>query len=319
MKNLSEQAPSHWAWTGFVYFAAIGLFVTYGRLSVTRSIYDNHGTLTSIELINPFIQQFVGWSALVVAIWILLAVYRGGWLRWRSIGLLIGIGLYPYCVLRHAATNLAPWTYYGTIATDDGRTFHFCESSFLQGQTMTIAEIADNNNLKTTLRVLAHNNGDSPRSWASVIRPNGAIDAYGQLYLKHGFLIGFRFDHHCYLAYDLRTGKSYGHGDIELLSPFLCLEASDVPNAIDIQRTCDRITHYATLCESASDIRLTQSFLNGECVPGCPQLCHLRSVLGKEPEATAAAATRILACYDAAFARLKKRLSLPSDDANCGK
>ncbi len=312
MANSEPKPKLHWIWTVIAYSATIALFLLYGNLKVSRSLYDDDFNLTSIERLNPLIRHLVGWSAFVACSLLLVissVSFKTRWLRWPAIGLLIGFALYPYCVLRHTFENLAPWTTHGEITTDDGKTFVFCDSSFLQGQTMAIAEISSKDNLKTTYRVLVDNNGDSPRSWASVVRPDVSTDEYGQLYLKDGFLIGVRYENKCYLAYDLGKRKAYGHGDIELLSPFVCLSASDVPNKIDIQRTCGHIKEYASFCETTDDIRHAQSFAKGEPVPGCPPTRELRSAVATKPAPVASVATLLLDCYDDAYAKLKTRIA----------
>lgn len=78
----------------------------------------------------------------------------------------------------------------------------------------------------TRLKVLGANNGDSPRSWASIVRPTNPKDEYGQLYLtQSNMLVGIRYDNKCYLAYDLDDKQFFGHGDIEHISPFICIDA----------------------------------------------------------------------------------------------
>ena len=315
MENSEAKLKRHWLWSVLAYSAIIALFLLYGNLEISRSIYDDDFNLTSIERLNPLVRNLVGWSAFGACLLLLLissVSFKTNWLRWPAIGLLIGFALYPYCVLQHTFKNLAPWTTHGQISADDGTTFVFCDSSFLQGQTMAIAEISSKNNLKTTYRVLVDNNGDSPRSWASVIRPDRSTDEYGQLYLKDDFLIGVRYENKCYLAYDMANNKAYGHGDIELLSPFVCLSASDVPNKIDIQRTIDQIKEYAKFCETTDDIRYAQSFVNGEPVPGCPPTKELRSAVATKPEPVATVATLMLDCYDDTYAKLRTRVAANS-------
>ena len=315
MEYSEPQSKRYWLWTVLAYSAAIALFLLYGNLEISRSIYDDEFNLTSIESLDPLVQNLVGWSAFGAFLLLLVissVSFKTNWPRWPAIGLLIGLALYPYCVLEHIFKNLAPWTTHGQITTDDGTTFVFCDSSFLQGQTMAIAEISSKDNLKTTFRVLVDNNGDSPRSWASVVRPERSTDEYGQLYLKDDFLIGVRYENKCYLAYDLKNNKAYGHGEIELLSPFVCLSANDVPNEIDIQQICDHITEHARFCETTDDIRHLQSFLDGEPVPGCPPTKELQAAVATKPAPVVSVANRILDCYDDAYAKLKTRIATSS-------
>lgn len=302
----------HWLWSVLAYGGAVALFLLYGNLEVSRSIYGDDFQLSAIERLHPWVGGLVAWSALGACLLLLAIVslsFKTKWLRWPPLGLLIGFALYPYCVIQHTVTNLGPWTIHGDLTTDDGRTFVFCDSSFLQGQVMAIAEIAGRDALKTTYRVLVDNNGDSPRSWASVIRTEGASDKYGQLYFKDGLLIGVRYENRCYLAYDLAKRKRYGHGDVETLSPFVCLSDSDVLNRADVQRTCERIKEQASFCEASADIRHAQSFVNGETFPGCPSPKSLRDAVATKPAPVASAAALILDCYGDVYWRLKTRIA----------
>lgn len=315
MHNVEKKTKRHHIRTTLVYCATASLFLFYGSLETSRTICDGDFILTSIELLNPSIRSFIRWSAFGACLTLLViscVSFKTRWLRWPGIGLLIGLILYPCCLIWHTVKNVAEWTTHGEVTTDDGRTFVFCNSSFMMGQTMAIAEIPNKDKLKLTGRVLVSNNGDWPRSWASVVRPHGSADEYGQLYLKDGMLIGIRYENKCYLAYDLGKNKAYGHGAIELISPFVCLSAGDIPNKIDIERTCEHIAKIASICETSDDIRRTQVFLNGEPIPGCPPIRELRSALSTQPEAVASAATLMLGCYDVAYAKLSTRIAVKS-------
>lgn len=312
MDQLGKKTKLHWIWTIIVYSAIALLFLFYGSLETSRGIVDDHHVLTSIELLNPPIRSFIRWSAFGACLALLViscVSFKTRWLRLPGIGLLIGLVLYPYCVIRHTVKNLAEWTTHGEVKTDDGETFVFCDSSFMMGQTMAIAEIPNKDKLKLTCRVLVSNNGDWPRSWASVVRPDGATDEYGQLYLKNGMLIGVRHGNACYLAYDLEKNKAYGHGEIELISPFVCLSTGDTPYKVDIQRTCEIISKAASYCETNDDIRCAEAFLKGEPFNGCPPTRELHAALASQPGPVASAATLMLSCYDVAYSKLRTRIA----------
>jgi hypothetical protein len=319
MHNVERKTKRPQSWTIIVYSATALLFLFYGSLETSRRVLDELHVLTSIELLNPPIRSFIRWSAFGACLTLLViscASFKTRWLRWPGIGLLIGLILYPCCLIWHTVKNVAEWTTHGEVTTDDGKTFVFCNSSFMMGQLMAIAEIPNKDKLKLTCRVLVSNNGDWPRSWASVVRPHGAADEYGQLYLKDGMLIGIRYENKCYLAYDLGKNKAYGHGAIELISPFVCLYAGDTPNKVDIERTCEHITKAASFCESSDDIRHAQAFLSGEPIPGCPPTRELRSALATQTEAVASAATLMLGCYDVAYAKLRTRIAVKSSTSD---
>ena len=305
MGNQNEQVRARRLFpTVLVYFIATALFLAYGFVKRSRVHYDDF-VLAEIEILHPATMHALQWS-LLVAFWLLLLLslvsFKTKWLRWPVFGIVIAVGLYPCSLVGHTVNNLGPWTIHGQVVTDGGKTFVFCDSSFLQGQLMAIAEVSERGRFKTKFRVLVSNSGDSPRSWASVIRPAGASDDYGQLYLKNGYLIGVPYDNRCYLAYHLENEIVYGHGDIESLSPFVCLVHGDSPRKLDVQRICERIEEWAGFCEKADDRRLAEAFLNGERVPGCP----VRNELVKSFELTDAGsiAKSIIECYDRAFEKL---------------
>jgi hypothetical protein len=300
--------------TMVVYGLTIAIFVIYAQLEVSR---DGVFNIATIEILNPQISNVVSgtaFAACVVVLCLSAVSFKTRWLRLPGLGLAMGLLLYPCCVFWHMFGNFGSWTTHGEIRTDDGTTFVFCDSSFLQGQTMAIAKITSQDNIRTTYQILVENNGDSPRSWASVIRPEGSPDDYGQLYLKNDLLIGVRYGNRCFLAYDLRTGTAYGHGDIESLSPFIALSAGDTPDMGDLQRTCERVTEYADFCKTAGDTRLIEAFIGGDTVPGCPLTKPLRQ-LADEPDAELAdVANALLKCYDRAYDSLKDGTPPPSDE-----
>lgn len=107
---------------------------------------------------------------------------------------------------------------------------------------MALAMVKKDNFLFTRMKVLGTNNGDSPRSWASVIRPAYHQETYGQLYLTdQQMLVGVRSGNKCYLAYDVSSGKFYGHGEIETVSPFISLGKNDALDLDDIDTIRKRI------------------------------------------------------------------------------
>ena len=306
-----------WLRTVLAYGLAIGMLVLYSRLAMSRSEYDAEFNLVRIERVNPAVASGIGWLALAAAVVLLvlsLISLRRPVIRWPALGLLIAVILYPVSVAVHTFRNLAPWTVHGKVTGTDAAEYVFCDSSFLQGQMMAIAEVTDVGLLKSSYRVLVVNNGDSPRSWASVIRPANASDEYGQLYIcRNRYLVGIRHDNSCYLAYDLRDRVAFGHGRIETLSPFVCLDGRDEPDGGDLERTCHRIRKHAEFCMRSDDRRCAQSFLDGASVPGCPPLADVRSGLDADSPGIRSAAAALLTCYDEALARVRSRVSSSED------
>lgn len=306
--SVSEKEKPNWLPTAVVYFACVVPLVMYAFFKTSWSRAD----LTFVEMINPGIVAASGWTVLVVCISISvvgLIALKTGWLRYPWMGVLLGVVGGPVSIFCHTITNLAPWTTHGRVQGQDGAVYVFCDSSFLQGQTMAICELLERGDLKSTYRVLVWNNGDSPRSWASVIRPVGSLEEYGQLFLKNGLLVGVRHRNRCYLAYDLVEKEALGHGRIESISPFVCLDANDALIQGDLTSTCERIAEYADFCHQSPDIRHAENFLNGASIPGCPSIPVLENAITNRPILVVSAARLLLECYAANQRKLVERIA----------
>jgi hypothetical protein len=129
------------------------------------------------------------------------------------------------------------WTKEAELVGPDGYVYSFMDFSFLQGQTMTL--VREREGEKDTYEELGSTNGDSPRSWTSVIRPAGASDEdYGQLYLSPtNNIVGIRYSHKCYFTYGINSGVFHGHGDVETTSPFILLDAHTKLHEPDVLAT----------------------------------------------------------------------------------
>jgi hypothetical protein len=149
----------------------------------------------------------------------------------------------PISICLNLFENESRWTLHDWADGPDGNRYCFLDTSFLQGQIMVLGRLESDSFMGKTFSSLGATNGDSPQSWASVIRPQGALDLYGQLYFtKNNVLLGIRFENRCYLAYDF-SGKGFlGHGNIEGLSPFLLVEDGPGIHGSDIDRIKDYIT-----------------------------------------------------------------------------
>lgn len=118
------------------------------------------------------------------------------------------------------------WTKQAELPGPNGYTYYFMNFSVLQGQEMKLVRSRDPDHPEKDYEDLGSTNGDSPRSWASIIRPQGAPDEdYGQLYCApEEMILGIRHDNHCFLAYNIKSGEFWGHGKIESISPFLLIQ-----------------------------------------------------------------------------------------------
>lgn len=173
--------------------------------AATRDNASGYQVIASIGIMHVWIVQTISWAALGCFGASLLA---GGWIVYRhesrrALGLLsLALIAYPLASFLSVTGDLGPWTVYGELVGPESRTYSFLDSSFLQGQTMVLAHGSGDGLFCRTFEVLGETNGDSPRSWASIIRPaHVAYDSYGQLYLSpNGWLVGVRYENRCYIS-----------------------------------------------------------------------------------------------------------------------
>ncbi|PQO36509.1 hypothetical protein [Blastopirellula marina] len=216
-----------------LYGFSILLFATLALLPIsletvnparTGGLDDYYATIT---VLSPGLVRLIEWGSIFVAVLLLvLALTCFFWraIRYPWVAFLLALAFLP-AAATHVVLNLMQWTLHGRVETAGGRRFVFADSSFLQGQEMALGEIETENPIFTHMRVLGANNGDSPRSWASIIRPADAEEFYGQLYLTSDqMLLGVRYANRCYLAYDLKKAKFYGHEAIEEFSPYVAID-----------------------------------------------------------------------------------------------
>lgn len=223
-----------------IYLLCGVLFLIYSQISLSSSTYDpaeTHGVGT-ITIMQPWLKNALSYIPVVAAgTLILITIWPTPLIESAhrlSAFLFAVFGFFISCFL-HFMHDPAPWTEHGRIQDMKGNVYVFCDSSFLQGQTMALTKQLESTSHTTTYKALGTNNGDSPRSFLTIVRPSDSTEIYGQLYLANEqWLLGVRSDNHCYLAYDLVNQKFYGHGDIEKLSPFLALEATQQLNPVDV-------------------------------------------------------------------------------------
>jgi hypothetical protein len=178
---------------------------------------------------------------IVVGAWFLLArtAIRAWQARRRGFALLglMVLGLVgPVSGLGHCAQNVAFWRTVHQTRAPDRRTYYFMDSSFLQGQSLCLAELERSGLLTRRMRVIACTNGDSPRYLIRIVRPaDDARPHQGQVRICGNHVLVLRHDNACYLAFDRRSGETYTKRRLERLSPFVCLGARSVPSSRDVE------------------------------------------------------------------------------------
>lgn len=210
---------------------------------------DEQFHYNSITVLAPFVSRWLFYaSATTSGVLLIFGFLSFRWraIRFPAIAFVLAVFAFPCAGINHLVSNLGPWTMCDRVEDEEGNSYVFCDSSFLQGQVMALTRVEQENIWITKVRILGTTNGDSPRSWASVVRPANAQDDYGQLYLTEANkLVGIRFDNRCYLVYDLNERKFLGHGDVEQISPFICIGAADELHYADV-RAIERVISKST-------------------------------------------------------------------------
>ena len=221
-----------------LYCVAIAIMIAWALIPLSWETKPPATTYDTISVLSPLVSGALFWSAVAAAgsLLILGDLSFGRRILWQpAIPLLIVFVGFPIAGFIHWGNNLGPWTLHGRVTSPNGETYLFCDSSFLQGQRMALARVEAESWAYTRLEVLGNTNGDSPRSWASLIRPANPDEIYGQLYLiDKNLLVGIRYGNHCYLAYDIDSNEFFGSRSIEEISPFVCIGEDDELHEADV-------------------------------------------------------------------------------------
>ena len=186
---------------------------------------------------------FIGCGLLSLSLLVLSAM-RVLWMR--GIALVLVFIAFPWACFHHIFNNLGPWTVYQSYTVSSNETYAFLSSEFLQGQRLVIARLKEQSSFQSVYRGLVTTNGDSPRSWVFVVRPDDCREGYGQVYVTDRYIVGVRYENRCYMAYDRILNKPIGPDDVEAVSPFICLADDDLPHLPDVQTIVDNVPSDAT-------------------------------------------------------------------------
>ena len=150
---------------------------------------------------------------------------------------LLPLVLFPISLTRATFANLAPWETMGSTQDRFGNEYYFLESSFLQGQSLSVARQRSHSFFKDEYDVLATTNGDYPRYYLNIVRPANVPDGYGKVIIsKDKWLVGLRSDNQMYLAYNLTSRTAFVGPRLYTLSPFLLIDNSTEMNKMDVQQ-----------------------------------------------------------------------------------
>jgi hypothetical protein len=218
------------------WFAIIAFVPRSWVTKATRSTPDGYD-IASITILRADVGKVIdlvglAWFIALVVL-ALYSLYRRLYARGSAMASAALLGIMSPVV--SFINDPAPWQIYGAVRDADGTLYCFAESSFLQGQMLTLARLQDEATFTRTLQPLVVTNGDNPRSFLLVVRPSGSSQGYGQVLLtESGWVLGLRHESRCYVAYNRVTKEIFGHDTVERLSPFMLLGTDDVPSESDV-------------------------------------------------------------------------------------
>ncbi len=158
------------------------------------------------------------------------------------VGFFVTLGLF-FSPCMGFAVNPLHWRAGPPVLGSDGYAYYFMESSFMQGQTLVLAKQESEGWFADQFRVLVLTNGDEPRTWQSMIRPATDDDEgyHAALISSKEVLFGFRYEDHCFMAFDLMTDTRFGRLSIRKVSPFALLDQESKLHQPDVERLIERV------------------------------------------------------------------------------
>lgn len=236
----SNSRPSRWVNYLLLVLVALFLaaFAVHVLMPASEETYEN-GEISRVFLLRAWVVSAIQWGPLVLGA-ALIGCAILGFIRRRIalpiVAVVVPFLLVPVALVWRLMAWGGDWTAHDRLTGPDEATYVFLDTSFLQGQVMALGRERPAGLVRRTFDVVGSNNGDWPRSWAPVVRPaDRAHEAYGQLYLSEaGMVVGIRHGYCCFLAYDTRTARFYGHGDVEDLSPFVLIGPGTTMHQADV-------------------------------------------------------------------------------------
>jgi len=228
------------------------------------------GKLVSITVVSPALTQVVGYalpgSLLAILVIGIVAFVR----RLCALGVVSFAGLLAlflaWVVVTVVTAFDAPWLVVDQCRGPDDKQYAYLYYGVLQAQRLVLATETSQDGWRTTYEVLGETNGDSPRSWTAVVRPADCDGGEGRLLAgPDGWLVGLRYDNHCYFAYEVGTGKYLAQDDVKDISPLILVGTNTKPLDRDV----------------------TGILAGGEMVPGKSglTLADLRAAAARHPNA----------------------------------
>jgi hypothetical protein len=219
-------------------------------------LWGTHGN--TLVILSPWVAPAIGWTAALLAV--ASAVVLARHVVWKVL-LGLAILLVDGCAtVTGAVVQGMGFSTCSSVRGVDGQTYTFLDLSFMQGQAMNLGVLRRSLLLASVYEDLGGTNGDSPRSWTSLVRQQESSDDYGQLrQTPGGTILGIRYDNHAFFAYSPRGHVFLGRDTIERISPFALLGPDAIPSGADV----DRLMKIVGSCA-----------WHQPRVPGCPMVEH---------------------------------------------
>lgn len=198
------------------------------------------GRLASITVVSPALTRVIGYalpgSLLAMLVIGIVAFVRRIW----AIGVMSLAGLFllfcAWVVVTVLTAFDAPWLVVDQRRGPDDKQYAYLYYGVLQAQRLVLATESSQDGWHTTYDVLGETNGDSPRSWTAVVRPADCDGGEGRLLAgPDGWLVGLRYDNHCYFAYQVGTGRYLAHEDVKDISPLILIGPDTKPLDKDVK------------------------------------------------------------------------------------
>ncbi len=217
-----------WA-CGVVLFAAVGPFAAVSGL--IRAYGGGGGTAPDEYVIWSPTVRFFAWVGAAASVTAWLWIVR----RDRRCHVVAGLGAVAALGLASVGWmfEIAPRTTLPELQSSTGRRYRLIYYSLMQGMTLSLARVDEESMLRTRLAIVGSAGFDSPRQYASVIVPTGAVRPESLIHVApDGLLVvgahGSEWVVDCYLAYDPATATVVRDESAQSLSPFVLFGPDDV-------------------------------------------------------------------------------------------
>lgn len=193
-----------------LYPFCIIIFLLMTSIAHTWETWDDQGELITLEVARPWVweaTEIIGSIAYRCFLLLIVAAIIEHWSRrhWRAaLAWLLAFIMFPVCLLQGAFGHAGDWVREAEMTGPDGGTYCYMSYFFWQAKNLAFCRVVGQTRYLEKMEVLGTTNYDSPRMYASIVRPaREGEDRFDPL-LKtdSGMVLGFLTNTNCYFAYD---------------------------------------------------------------------------------------------------------------------